>query len=193
MDSALAWVGQIAAWVGQWFPRWIVVPPTGAMIKCEGFFLPQRWRRYQGAMRITTCPPGMHWYWPATTAIDNYPTVLQTDNLPSQTLETQDGVQAVVSGMITYTVEDVEALLTRNHSAVKTIQALTLAAVHDVCCNMAWDVLKSEQRRGTLDTKLRHAAQRPLKEFGVVVSKCMLTDLARTRVIRLIQSTQQDD
>lgn len=193
MGSALDWIGQIASWIGQWIPRWVLLDSTMGAVKFEGFFLPARWRRYKGNMRTTVWGPGIWWFWPATTFVSTYPTAFQTDNLPSQTMETADGVAITVGGMLTYTVDDVAKLLTQTHSGVKMVQVLTLAAVHDVCCNLDWDQLRAEQRRGTLDTKLRNAAQRQLTDFGVRVSKCMLTDLAKTRVYRLIQSTQQDD
>lgn len=192
MDSALAWIGQIVAWIGRFIPRFDLLDSTAGAVKFEGFFLPARFRRFKGEMRVTALGPGLHWYWPATTSFQAYPTAMQTDNLPSQTLETKDGIAVVVGGMITYTVPDLEKLLAQTHSAVKMVQVLTLAAIHDVCCNLTWDALKDEQRRSTLDTKLKNAAQKLLTEYGVRVAKCMLTDLARTRVFRLIQSSQND-
>jgi regulator of protease activity HflC (stomatin/prohibitin superfamily) len=180
MDGALAWIGQIAEWVGKFFPRWIVMPVTMGGVK------------YVGGSRVVAMGPGVHFYWPARTIIDTYPTASQTDNLPSQTMETENGVSFTVGGMVTYSVDDVVMLLTRSFSGQKRIQASTLAAIHTVCCRMTWDELKSEQRRGTLDTKLKNAAQRELAAYGVKIEDCQLTDLARTRVYRLIQSTQQD-
>ena len=57
---------------------------------------------------------------------------------------------------------------------------------------MTHDELRLEQRKRTLNTKLRNAVQRRTLEFGVEVDDCMLTDLVRSRAIRLIQSTQSD-
>lgn len=193
MESALAWIGQIASWIGQWFPRWTVLDMTQGAVKSEGFFLPARLRTYKQAVRITVLGPGLHWWWPATSAFELYPTAYQTDNLPSQTIETEDNVTITVGGMVTYTVADLGKLLTQSHSGLKMVQAKCLAAIHGVCCKMSWSQLKSEQRKGTLDTKLRHACQKPLTVFGVTIEDCQLTDLAKARVYRLIQSTQQDD
>lgn len=181
MDAALAWIGQIAAWVGQWIPRWIIMPVTHGGVK------------YVRGARVVTMGPGVHFYWPATTTIDNYPTATQTDNLPSQTIETEDDVSITVGGMVTYSVHDVAALLSQTHSGQKRIQAMTLAAIHRECCRMTWADLKREQRKGTLDTKLRNAAQKHLGDFGVTIEACQLTDLAKTRVYRVINSTQQDN
>ncbi len=193
MGSAFEWVGQLVSWFAQFFPRFVTLDTTQGAVKFEGFFLPQRLRRFDGDMRLTLCGPGLHWFWPATTSFQIYPTEYQTDNLPSQTIETSDGKSISVGGMVTYTVTDLLMLLPRTHSAVKMVQVKVLAAIHEVICKMSWEQLTIEQRKGTLNTKLRHAAQKQLTEFGVKIEECMLTDLARSRVFRLIQSTQQDD
>jgi regulator of protease activity HflC (stomatin/prohibitin superfamily) len=180
VDAALAWVGQIAEFIGKFFPRWIIIPVTMGGVK------------YVRGWKVVTMEPGIVWYWPVTTMIDTYPTVSQTDNLPSQTVESEDDLAFTVGGMVTYSVFDVAKLLTGSHTGTMRIQATTLAAIHTVCSRMTWQDLKREQRKGTLDTKLRNAAGKALFEFGVRVEECQLTDLARTRVYRLIQSTQQD-
>lgn len=200
MESAFAWLGQLVNWFSQFFPRFVLLDSTQGAVKFEGFFLPSWLRMYfdwfhgfNGTMRFTQCGPGLHWYWPATTSFQVYPTEYQTDNLPSQTIETSDGKSISVGGMVTYTVPNLMLLLPRTHSAVKMVQVKVLAAIHEVLCKMSWDQLTQEQRKGTLNTKLRHAAQKQLTEFGVKIEECMLTDLARSRVYRLIQSTQSDD
>lgn len=193
MESALAWFGQFMQWIGKLIPRWELLDATEGAVKFEGFFLPAYFRRFKGDVRITVCGPGIHWWWPATTSFQQYPTVFQTDNLPSQTMETSDGVSITVGGMISYRVSDLGKLLPRCHSAVKVVQVITLAAIHATCCKMSWEQLRTEQRKGTLNTKLRNTARKSLEDFGIEVEDCMLTDLVRTRVFRLIQSTQQDD
>ncbi len=193
MDAAFAWLGQLVSWFSQFIPRFVLLDTTAGAVKFEGFFLPSKFRRFKGNMRLTPCGPGLHWFWPATTSFQAYPTEYQTDNLPSQTIETSDGKSISVGGMVTYKVPDLMLLLPRTHSAVKMVQVKVLAAIHEVICRMTWDQLTQEQRKGTLNTKLRNAAQKQLTEFGVKIEECMLTDLAKARVFRLIQSTQQDD
>jgi regulator of protease activity HflC (stomatin/prohibitin superfamily) len=191
-DGALAWIGQIANWIGSWIPTWRVLDTTEGAVKFEAFFWGPRFRRYKDPLRITTCGPGRHWYWPAFSAFQVYPTAIQTDDLPTQTMESADGTPFIAGGMVTYCVPDLEKLLTATHNAMKMIQVLTLASIHDVCCKMTWAELVLEQRKGTLDTKLKNHAQKFLTKYGVQVEACMLTDLARSRVYRLINSTQQD-
>lgn len=192
MGEALAWIGQIVEWVGKFIPRFTLLDSTAGAVKFEGFFLPPWLRKFKDPMRVTVLGPGLHWYWPATTSFQAYPTALQTDDLPSQTIETADGVTITVSGMITYRITDLGKLLPQTHSAYKLIQVLTLAAVHSTVCKLTKEQLSTEQRKGTLNTKLRNAVQKTLTDYGVDVEDCMLTDHAKSKVFRLIQSTQTD-
>lgn len=210
MESALAWIGKLAEWIGQWIPRWVIINPTHGGIKYTGFMIPLSYRRscaraltaigydcghFDGAMRVTPLPPGIHFYWPATTSYDHYPTVLQVDDLRSQTVVTADEPERtiVVGGMISYRVHDIEKLLAHSYNAMKLIRDVAMTAIHNVCSKATWAELKEGQRRGTLDTKLRNEARKQLEEFGVTVVKVQLTDLAPTRVYKVMQSTSKDD
>lgn len=174
MDSALAWVSQIADWIGKFIPRWIIVDPTRQGIK------------FVRGKRVVVCQPGIHWYWPLVTEWQDWPVVRQADDLQSQTIVTVDDKTIAVSGLLVYKVTDLATLVTSAYSPMQLVQDIALTAVHDVCCSMTWEDLKAEQRKGTLDTKLRNAAKAQLKEYGVDVVKCMLIDLAPARVFKLI-------
>lgn len=168
-------------WFGRFVPRWIILDPREGGVK------------FVRGARVVKLGPGIHWYWPLVTTYDTYPTVRQADNLPTQVFTTKDDITIAVGGLLVYDVNDVEKLLTTCHNAIRTVQDITLTAVHDVCANLTWDELKDKQRRGTLDTQLKNAAQKQLGEYGVRVIKCMLTDLAKTRVLKVIQSVNKDD
>lgn len=193
MDAAFSWVAQIIQWIGSFVPRWTTLDMTQGGLKTEGFFLPPRFRKWKEPVRITPCGPGMHWWWPATTVWETYPTSFQTDNLPSQTIETADGESITVGGMISYRVSDISLLLTQCHSPVMVMRTVTLPAIHSVVCRMNWSELKEAQRKGTIVTKLRNESKKRLAEFGIDVDSVELTDMVRVRAFRLIQSTQNDD
>ena len=181
MDAAFAWLGQLAEWLGAFIPRWVILDTTQGAIK------------YVGGDRPVVCGPGVHFFWPARTTFVIYPTARQTDQLETQTMESSDGVTFVVSGLITYRVIDLAALLTTTHDAMVAIRDMAQAAVHDVCCAGTWTELQGKQRnRSVLKTELKNEAQRQLKDYGVEVIKLQLTSLARCRVIRLSQSTAQE-
>lgn len=185
MESALAWVGAIFDWLGKWIPRWTVLDTTEGAVKYIGSF-------WSEGVTTVACGPGVHWYWPVTTLWQMYPTARQTDNLPTQTFCTKDDKVIAVGGMLIYAVDDIVKLVTTTHSPMMAVQDIALTSIHDVCCNLTWEELKDEQRRGTLDTKLKNTVQRQLADYGVRVLKCMLTDLAPTRVLKVIQSVNHE-
>jgi regulator of protease activity HflC (stomatin/prohibitin superfamily) len=181
VESALAWVGQLAEWLGSFVPRWVVLDTTTGAVKYV-----------KGVPKM--CEPGaVHFYWPATTLWYTYPVARQTDRLESQTMETTDAKTFIVAGTITYCVTDLMALLTQTHSATTNTRELAASAVHDICCEYTWAELQEKQRKGTLKTELKNEAQKQLKDYGVQVLKLQLTSLARARVLKISQSTASEE
>ncbi len=182
MDSAFAWIGQAVEWFGKFIPRWIILDTTEGACK------------YVYGSEVKVCGPGIHWYWPVTTYWQGYPTARQTDRLEAQVMETTDGVTFMVSGTLTYEVTDLGKLLPVVHSPGTHVVDSAMAAVHDVCCDMDWVTLKAEQRHATrLKTKLKASAQSQLTEYGIRVIKLQLNTLARCRVLKVSQSTSQEE
>lgn len=181
MDSALAWIGQLAEWVGKFIPRWVILDTTEGAVA------------YIGGKTPKALGPGIHWYWPARTYLNTYPTARQADRLGTQTMCTTDDKTIIVGGMLVYRVTDLVALLSTTHSAAKAVTDIALTAIHDVCCRLSWAELKEEQRKSTLDTKLKNAAQKELNDYGVKVIKLMLTDLAPCRVLKVSQTTAREE
>lgn len=180
MEAALAWVGQIAEWVGKFIPRWEIVDTVHGAIK------------FVRGARVVALGPGIHWYWPVLTEFHVYPIARQAVDLRAQTLVTTDDKVVVVGGLIVYEIEDLEKILAHTYDPDQTIRDITISAIHDVCCAMTWADLKREQQRGTLDTKLRRESQKGLSDYGVRVLKTTLTDLAPCRVLKLVQSMAKD-
>lgn len=181
IDEAFGWLGRLVEWFGQFFPRWIILDTTEGAVK------------YRRGLAPVVLGPGIHWYWPATTKYTEYPTAFQADRLQSQTIVTTDDKTIIVGGMISYEVADILPLVSKTHSAITTVKNLALTSIHDVCCKMSWEELKGEQRRGTLDTKLRNAAKKLLEPYGVRVIDLVLVDLAPARVLKLMQSTSVEE
>jgi regulator of protease activity HflC (stomatin/prohibitin superfamily) len=142
---------------------------------------------------IKVCRAGLHFYWPLVSQWAEYPTARQTDRLESQVMESKDSKTFLVSGTLTYSVDDLSLLLPRVAFATRNTVDLAMTALHDVCCDFDWAELQAEQRKGTLKTKLRNEAQRQLGEYGIRVHKLQLNSLARCRVLRISQATSQEE
>lgn len=185
LDSALGWVGQIAAWVGRFFPRWQVIHPANAVVKMIGWSV--RWWKYPEP-RIVAQRAGIVLWWPAVTDIYEWPVVRQANNLQAQTIVTTDGKTFIVAGMIVFEVEDVLTLISSVFDPDDSIRDLALAAIHDACIQYDSEGLLTASRNGKLDTAMRQEARARLRPFGVTVTAVRLTDLAPGRVLRLVNS-----
>lgn len=181
LDSAFAWIGQIAEWFGRFIPRKMIIDTTEGAIK------------YKGGKEPIFCEPGTHWYWPWHSTFVMYPMARQTDRLESQVMESKDGKTFIVSGTLSYEVADLLMLVPRNHSPVTTTIDLAMTAVHDVCCQFDWADLQEAQRKGILKTQLKNKAHAALEPFGIKVHMLKLNSLARCRVLRISQSTANEE
>jgi regulator of protease activity HflC (stomatin/prohibitin superfamily) len=181
MESALAWIGQIAAWLGRFIPRREILDTTEGAIK------------YKGGAEPIFCGPGIHWWWPWTSTWVVYPMARQTDRLETQTMESKDGKTFLASGTITYEVTDLMKLVPRTHSPATATVDIAMTVLHRVCCKLDWADLQEKQRRDTIKTDLRNAAQDALGDFGIDVVMLKLNSLARCRVLKISQSTSAEE
>jgi hypothetical protein len=170
------WLNRLYELVSSFFPKWVILDPREGGVK------------FVRGKKVVEMGPGIHFYW----TIDTYPTVRQSDNLVTQTLESKDGVTFTVAGVLIYDVPDIVKLLTSCHSAVQLASDIALGGIHEVCCRMGWEELKEEQRKGTLDTKLKNSMNKQLSQYGIRLHSCMLTDLAKTRVLKVHQAIQKE-
>lgn len=180
MGAAVEWIGWVVEWFGRFVPRRLILDTTEGAVK------------YVGGSNPVPLAAGIHWWWPWTTKISEWPTARQSLNLRTQTILTADHRTIAVGGIVVYEVADLVQLIAYTHHADMTVADIALTAVHDVCCRLSWDDLCEGQRRGTLDTKLKNETQKALGPFGVTVLKTMLTDLAPCRVLKVVNATSSD-
>lgn len=176
LDSAFGWLSDLISWFGQFFPRWVIVPTTHGAVK------------FVRGHKVVTLGPGWHIYWPLLTTFMEYPTARQATDLRTQTLTTRDEKTIVVGGIIVYEIRDLEKILAHTFDAEQTIKDISMGAIHDVCARRSWAELKAPG----LDVALRKEVRKRLHDYGIRVLRVTLTDLAPTRVIKLMmaQSTE---
>jgi regulator of protease activity HflC (stomatin/prohibitin superfamily) len=176
MEGAFAWLGKIFDWFGQFVPQLVIVDTTHGAVK------------FVRGKKIVACKPGLHVFWPLVTTMVKYPTARQGVDLRTQTLVTKDGKTIVAGGMIMYEVRDIELILAHTYDPDETIREIALAAIHDTLAKMLWMEIRGEQESGRLQRRLRQRLRRDLAKYGVHVIRATLTDLATTRVLKLLQS-----
>lgn len=174
MESALAWIGEIAAWVGQFVPRWIIVPVTHGAVK------------FVRGHKVVPLTPGWHIYWPLTTELQTHAVVRQAVCLRPQTLTTTDGKTIAVGCLIGYEIDDIVKCLAGTWEPDETIEEIALGITHHVVARKTWEQVQAAHQTGKLDAQLLTAARKALKHYGVKVVQATVTDLAPCRVIKLM-------
>lgn len=124
---------------------------------------------------------GFHWVAPFLEKVmvaDVVPTVL---DLPVQSLATKDGVEIVISGVVTYKIYNVQKALL-DISTVKQ-------AVHDSCKGeigrhvrrSTWEDVQAED----FEDKLQEACHKRATVWGVRIVSLQMADLTRSGTLRL--------
>lgn len=186
MDFGLSWIADFVRWCVLWVPRWAVCPPTHRALKYRGGI----WSSFRGqqTLEVVEVRPGLYWWWPLKTTVQVYPVERQSVNLASQSLETKDGIEMLISLSLVYVVWDLERALTKNFNVDDTVKDVgTVSAVASVT-RRTRDELRAAVADGSLNAEICEAARRLLRPYGIRVKQAYLTDCARHIAIRNVGS-----
>lgn len=130
-----------------------------------------------------TLAPGWHWLIPLRVeeVLTEYVTP-RTTNLPVQTLTTADNVQVSVAALVTWEVSDIRKLLLEAAEHQEAMLDTSLGVVATSVMAVRWADLSSEEFARTLRSDVKKRARR----YGIKVLDVQLTDLMRTRTVRLL-------
>jgi len=179
METAFAWLGQIFDALLSFVPRILIVRATHGGV---------RWRH---GSKVIPMFPGLHVYWPLVTEIEIIVTARQTLALPKQVLTTKDHKKIVIGTVVVYKIRDVvQAVGRTNWDVDTTINDITQAAVVSVIARHTLQELLDMVAKDTLNDALSEATRKELRQFGVFISRCKLTDFADCRVYKLVMDSQ---
>lgn len=175
MEAAFSWLGQIFEAILMFVPRILIVRATHGGVK---------WRH---GSSVRPMMPGLHVYWPLVTEIEVIVTARQTLAPPKQTLTTKDGKKVVIGIVVVYKIRDiVQAIGKINWDVDTTINDIAQAAVVSVIARHTLQELLDTIAADELNDQLTEAVRRELRQFGVFVSRCKLTDFSDCRVYKLV-------
>jgi len=179
METAFAWLGQIFEALLSFVPRILIVRATHGGVK---------WRH---GSRVISMQAGLHVYWPLVTEIEIIVTARQTLALPKQVLTAKDNKKVVVGTVVVYKIRDVvQAIGRTNWDVDTTINDITQSAVVSVIAQHTLQELLEMVSADTLNDALTEATRKELRQFGVFVSRCKLTDFADCRVYKVVMDGQ---
>lgn len=180
METAFAWLGQIFEAILKFVPRVLIIRATHAGVK------------WQHGHEVKPLLSGLHVYWPLVTEIEVIVTARQTLNLPTQVLTTKDNKKVVVGTVVVYKIRDVvQAIGKINWDVDTTINDITQAAVVSVIAKHTLQELLDMIPPDQLNNLLTIATRKELRQFGVFVSRCKLTDFADCKVFKLVTNDGQ--
>jgi regulator of protease activity HflC (stomatin/prohibitin superfamily) len=161
----------------------------GLIIKCFPHLLNVRATccavKWVKGKKVVGLGPGLHWYWPITTVVEQIVTARQTLNLPTQVLTTKDRKSVVVGGLAVYRINDVvRAIGERNFDVDDTVRDVCMAALMEVVTDIEFDEFFSDPR--DVSRRLTTRARASLRKFGVYIVSASLTDLSQCRCYRVI-------
>lgn len=153
------------------FPRILLLGPHEAGVRITGGI----WATKLGA--------GWWIYWPIIQKILWMEIPTQVVDLRAQSIRTRDNESTVVSGAIQYSIKDVKKACLDVQDVDKSLETLALGIIFDfvhgrklIDCQDI-DVLKAEILKGIKDAATG---------WGLKIEKIYITDLDRTRNIRLL-------
>lgn len=171
MEHAFAWIGKFAEFIASWLPRLLVVQATHRAVK------------YVNGWKVVELKPGRHIYWPIMTPIETCAVVRQVLNLPTQILETKDGVPVAAGVVIEYTIENAVRFLAECENGYEAVGNIAMAALRQIVISHNYEDLRGDGHE--LDTLLTRATQGYLTAYGVRVKKTRLSDCARVRPLHI--------
>ena len=129
--------------------------------------------------------PGFHWHWPL--GVDQVLTdnvVPTTDSLDPQSLTTKDGLSIVLSGIVTWQIDDIEKVLLQVEDADGVLTDTACGVIARAVAQSTWQQITDP----TFPDRLTRRVQTLAAKYGIGVLRVQISDLSRSRSLRLWQS-----
>jgi len=165
---ALDWLGYLIEWIGKLFPRVALIRATQGGVKFK-------WGR-----KVVEVKPGITIYWPIVTELVTVPTVRQSFNVVTQSLQTKDGVPVAAGVVLIYYVADVLISLSKTHNVEEVVSDVAQTSLYEFVSKRTLDEIQRDEHG------LTRIAQRKLRKYGIRVKQVGFTDFTQCRAINLI-------
>jgi len=143
----------------------------------------------EAAVRVTLgtiekiLPPGWYFLWPVIQEIFYSAVTTQVQDIRCQSVTSKDGRDMVVSGAIRFKITDIRKAMLEVQDCEASLIALSLGVLLAVASTMTEEELSDTEQLGdNILKKIREEAA----GWGLKIQKVYITDLGRTRNIRLL-------
>jgi len=144
---------------------------------------------FEGGIRVTfgkylkVLPPGWYLYWGLIQKVYWVETQTQVVDLRNQSIQTKDGQSIVVSGAIQYSIKNVQYVFCNVQDFDKALETLSLGIILEFVKNRT---LEECQDIGALKSEILRGIKEAARGWGLKIEKVFITDLSKTRNIRLL-------
>jgi len=159
MSSLFQWFESIINWFGLFIPRRVIVKKTDRLIKFK----------WDG--EVTEEMPGMRFYWPITTEIEEITVVRQPLNIKPFSLVTRDNFPVVVDATVVYKIVDAIQFMSENFDSYTAVSEAVSASLRNI---LSQKTFKEIQQSLDIDEELTTNAQEDTEDFGVEIYYCRL-------------------
>ena len=148
---------------------------------------------YEAGVRFTfgkwVKPKSTGWYliWPLIQRFVWMEIQSQIIDLRSQSIRTIDGSELIVSGAVQYKIMDIKSAVINIQNVDQAIETLSLGTVVDF---VSTKTLVECQNLENLKTEILKGLRGAAKGWGLKIEKVFITDLGKTRNIRLLSNTK---
>lgn len=150
---------------------------------------------YENGIRLTfgkylqRLNPGWYLFWPLIQKVLWMEIQTQVVDLRIQSVRTKDNYDIIISGAIQYSIKDVEKAIINVQDVDKAVETLSLGIILTFVKGKSLEECQDlENLRCEILKGLKDAA----KGWGLRIEKIFITDLGRTRNIRLLSNYPVD-
>ena len=167
----MEFLNKIFATLLKWVPRIELIQPDEAGV------------RVTLGVREKVLPPGWYLYWPIIQEIFFATVTTQVQDVRCQSITSKDRRDMVVSGAIRFKITDIRKAMLEVKDCEESLIALSLGVLLSVASTMTEEELADTEKLGdSILKKIRAEA----RGWGLKIQKVYITDLGRTRNIRLL-------
>lgn len=133
--------------------------------------------------KVKTLSPGWYLFWGLFQEILYATVTTQVSDIRSQSVLSKEGREMIISGAIKYRVSDIRKAMLEIQDYDRSLEALSLGVLLEIVSSLTVEELADTQVLGDLALKrMREEAS----GWGLRLQKVYITDLGRTRNIRLL-------
>ncbi len=177
MGEVFGWLQAVIEWLGLFIPRRIIVRKINRLVK------------YKWDGTVEEVGPGLRWYWPIATDIEEITVVRQPLDINIIQFVTIDNKSCAADCAVTYYITDAIIFLTENYDGHLALSECVSAAL---CKKLRSMHFSDIQLSATIDDELTELVSTDCEPFGVDIEYVRLNRFLQIIPLSLINNHKLD-